>query len=126
MLNWYLYFILYFKYVILVPIKLVALGIDYKYHILSFKNRTYSLLALIIVLSTVLNSTYMDVVMATSGIVLKTIASVRFFFSINHYDIYINSFINNCNDQENLILGKNNVPVIQVRFLQNAIQVTLV
>lgn len=66
----------------------------------------------------------MDVVMATSGIVLKTIASVRV-FSINDYDIYINSFINNYN--ENTISSwENNVPVIQVRFFQNAIQVTLV
>lgn len=56
----------------------------------------------------------MDVVMATSGIVLKTIASVRV-FSINDYDIYINSFINNYN--ENTICSwENNVPVIQVRF----------
>lgn len=52
--------------------------------------------------------------MATSGIVLKTIASVRV-FSINDYDIYINSFINNYN--ENTISSwENNVPVIQVRF----------
>lgn len=66
----------------------------------------------------------MDVVMATSGIVLKTIASVRV-FSINDYNIYINSFINNYN--ENTISSwENNVPVIQVRFFQNAIQVTLV
>lgn len=91
-------------YVILVPIELVALGTVYKYHILSFKNRTYSLLALIIVLSTVLNRTYMDVVMATSGILLTTIASVRVFFSINDHDMYINSFINIYNDQENMIV----------------------
>lgn len=66
----------------------------------------------------------MDVVMATSGLLLRTIASVRV-FSINDYDIYINSFINNYN--ENTISSwENNVQVIQVRFFQNAIQVTLV
>lgn len=92
-------------YIILVPIELVALGTVYKYHILSFKNRTYSLLALIIIFSTVLHRTYMDVVMATSGILLTTIASVRVLFCLRILlqDIYINSFINNFNDQENMI-----------------------
>lgn len=61
--------------------------------------------------------------MATNGMLLKTIASVRGFFFINDHDIYINFF----NDQENIIGSwKNNVLVIQVRFLQNAAQVLLV
>lgn len=37
------------------------------------------------------------------------------FFSINGYDIYINSFINNYNENS-ISSWKNNVPVIQVRF----------
>lgn len=67
--------------------------------------------------------------MATSGILLTTIASVRvlFYQRLLLEDININSFINNYNDQENMISSwKHNVPVIQVRFLQNAVQVLLV
>lgn len=47
----------------------------------------------------------MGVVMATSGILLTTIALVRvlFYQRLLLEDIYINSFINNYNDQENMI-----------------------
>lgn len=61
--------------------------------------------------------------MATSGIVLKTIASVRVFF-LSTIMIFISIPL--------LIIilktssWENNVPVIQVRFFQNAIQVLLV
>lgn len=69
--------------------------------------------------SSVLNRTYMDVVMATSGILLTTIASVCFFFNQRIWYLYLFFFINWSRKHDN-------IPVIKVRFLQNAAQVLLV